>query len=61
MNIYDLNMLITKNGVDEIIQNSNPKIQTPSAYNQLNLMQKFKYVPNNQWQINYGFHYSKSI
>ncbi|MBS2100271.1 TonB-dependent receptor [Carboxylicivirga linearis] len=52
--------IVTRNGVDEIIQNNNPQIQTPSAYNQLNLMQKFKYVPNNQWQINYGFHYSES-
>ncbi|WP_430811044.1 MULTISPECIES: TonB-dependent receptor [unclassified Carboxylicivirga] len=44
---------------DIIVSNANPRVQTPSAYHQLNLMQKFKYSPNERWQMNYGFHYSK--
>ncbi|MCU4176379.1 TonB-dependent receptor [Carboxylicivirga sp. N1Y90] len=49
-----------QNGVDEIIDNREPTNQIPSGYNQLNLMQKFKYAPNDRWQLNYGFHYSES-
>ncbi|MCU4163614.1 TonB-dependent receptor plug domain-containing protein [Carboxylicivirga caseinilyticus] len=52
--------VITKNGVDQIIKNTNPELQTPTAYNQVNLMQKFKYTPNNNWQLNYSFNYSES-
>jgi len=48
------------NDKDVTIKNDDPKKQRPSAYNQLNLMQKFKYMPNDDWQFNYGFHYSES-
>jgi len=48
----------TKDGVDAIIQNSNKKLQTPTGYNQLNLMQKVMYMPNSKWSIAYRFHYS---
>lgn len=48
------------NGEDVIIRNDNDRVQTPSGYSQLNLMQKFKYMPNEHWQLNYGFHYSES-
>lgn len=54
------NYVQTNNGTDEIINNPSPRIQTPSGYSQLNLMQKIKFVPNNRWQFNYGFHYSES-
>ncbi|MBK3519360.1 TonB-dependent receptor [Carboxylicivirga marina] len=48
------------NNEDLIVNNNEPILQVPSAYNQLNLMQKFKYIPNEKWKFNYGFHYSSS-
>ena len=47
------------NGHDTVIQNSNENIQRYSNYNQLNIMQKIRFKPNENWNINYGFHYSK--
>ncbi len=52
--------VIRQNNKDVIIKNNAPKQQLQSAYNQLNLMQKFKFMPNEQWQFNYGLHYSQS-
>ncbi len=45
---------------DIIVTNSDNKKQVPTAYSQINLMQKFKYMPNDKWQFNYGLHYSES-
>jgi len=52
--------VIRTNNEDIIVKNDTPERQTPTAYNQLNLMQKFKFMPNEKWQFNYGFHYSES-
>jgi hemoglobin/transferrin/lactoferrin receptor protein len=46
--------------LDTIVENKNPLKQTPTGYSQLNIMQKFRYSPNKKWNINYGFHYSKT-
>ncbi|WP_430817537.1 TonB-dependent receptor [Carboxylicivirga sp. RSCT41] len=48
------------NNEDVIVTNSDAEEQVPTAYSQLNLMQKFKYTPDENWQLNYGFHYSES-
>jgi hemoglobin/transferrin/lactoferrin receptor protein len=48
------------NGEDVIVKNEEDLMQVPSGYSQLNLMQKFKYMPNENWRFNYGFHYSES-
>ena len=45
---------------DVVVKNKNPELQVGSAYSQINLMQKFKYMPNDHWQLNYGIHYSES-
>jgi hemoglobin/transferrin/lactoferrin receptor protein len=52
--------VIRENGEDKIVENSDPEKQVPTAYDQLNLMQKFKFVPNEDLNIDYGFHYSKT-
>ena len=44
--------------MDKIIQNTNPRIQVPSGYDQQNVMQKFLYKPSERWEIQYGFHRS---
>lgn len=50
----------TNNGNDTILENDNPDIQVFSGYNQLNLMQKVRFRPNDKIDIDYGFHYSNT-
>lgn len=58
---YDKNYFVQRiNGVDSIIYQPDPLIQIPSSYSQYNLMQKVALKPNNNWQIDYSFHYSKT-
>jgi hemoglobin/transferrin/lactoferrin receptor protein len=45
---------------DVIVQNDNPLVQKPTAFSQINLMQKFSYKANKHLQLDYGFHYSES-
>ncbi len=47
-----------RNGIDTIINNENENLQKFSGYNQLNILQKIRFNPNNDLDINYGFHYS---
>ncbi|MFN7118625.1 MAG: TonB-dependent receptor [Saprospiraceae bacterium] len=49
---------VFENGKDIVVKNTNPKKQVRSGYHQWNLMQKIRFKPNNNWDINYGFHYS---
>jgi hemoglobin/transferrin/lactoferrin receptor protein len=46
------------NGVDSIIPNPDPKVQVPTGFTMLNLMQKVRFQPGRNWEFNYGFHYS---
>ena len=48
----------TLNGMDTILINSDPTVQIPSGYRQLNLMQKMSYKINDHLLLDYGFHYS---
>jgi len=47
-----------QDSVDVIVTNDNPKVQRPSGYSQINMMQKIRFKPNDKWDIQYGFHYS---
>lgn len=49
-----------QDGTDIMVANENPLIQKPSGYNQTYLMEKVSFKPNDQWEFNYGFHYSTS-
>ncbi|MEZ4883353.1 MAG: TonB-dependent receptor [Chitinophagales bacterium] len=49
-----------RDGEDVVIENEDPRIQIPSAYSQLNLMQKIRFRPNEQWDFQYGFHRSQT-
>ncbi len=49
-----------QNNTDVILENEDPLIQNPSAYGQLNMMQKVRYKPNERWDIQYGFHLSET-
>lgn len=43
------------NNRDSIFTNANPRIQRFSGYDQLNLLQKIRYRPNENWDIQYSF------
>ena len=45
-------------GVDVILKNINGNVQKHSAYDQLNILQKFRFQPNKKWELNYRFYYS---
>lgn len=47
-----------QNEQDVIITQSDPLLQIPSAYSQMNLMQKVRFQPNQYLDFQYGFHFS---
>ncbi|MGJ5641698.1 TonB-dependent receptor plug domain-containing protein [Formosa sp. S-31] len=50
--------VVTENGVDNIVANSNPKIQKPTGYNQINLTQKVRYEVQDNLNLDLGLHYT---
>lgn len=49
-----------QDSIDVVVDNPDPKVQTPSGYSQTNLMQKIHFKPNTNWDFDYGFHYSET-
>ena len=50
--------VIRENGVDVIVPNANPKVQKPTGYNQINLMQKVRYEPSDNLNFDVGLYYT---
>ncbi|RDK88666.1 TonB-dependent receptor [Marinirhabdus gelatinilytica] len=48
----------TIGGVDTVLQNEDPLVQTPTGYSQINAMQKVRYMPSNNWDFNLGLFYT---
>jgi hemoglobin/transferrin/lactoferrin receptor protein len=48
------------NDSDIVELNNKENLQSPSGYNQLNLMQKVKFRPSEKLEFDYGFHYSET-
>ncbi|MGB1315101.1 MAG: TonB-dependent receptor plug domain-containing protein [Chitinophagales bacterium] len=46
--------------IDIIKENKNPLVQNPTAYSQINLMQKLSYKASKNLRLDYGFHYSET-
>ena len=46
--------------MDVIIKQEDELLQIPTAYSQINMMQKFRFQPNEKWDLQYGFHYSET-
>ncbi|WP_258099044.1 TonB-dependent receptor plug domain-containing protein [Marinoscillum pacificum] len=46
--------------IDRVITQDDPLLQIPTAYMQQNLMQKIRFQPNANWNLEYGFHYSET-
>ncbi|RIA08370.1 hemoglobin/transferrin/lactoferrin receptor protein [Flavobacteriaceae bacterium MAR_2010_72] len=48
----------TINGVDAVVENENPLVQTPTGYDQINLMQKVRYEPQDNLSFDLGLYYT---
>jgi hemoglobin/transferrin/lactoferrin receptor protein len=48
------------NNQDVAITNNNPEKQIPTGYTQINLMQKAAFKSDNNWDFEYGFHFSET-
>lgn len=49
-----------QNGVDVVVTNEDPLVQNPTAYSQVNFMQKLRFQPNENWDFQYGLHFSET-
>lgn len=47
-------------GKDIVVAQDDNLSQVPSAYSQVNMMQKIRFKPNEKWDFQYGFHYSET-
>jgi len=45
-------------GVDTVVENDDPRLQTPTGYNQINAMQKIRFMPTENWDFNLGLFYT---
>ncbi len=54
------NVIPLGNGIDRVVKNKNELIQSPTAYSQMNFMQKVLYTPTNNWEISFNTHYSQT-
>jgi hemoglobin/transferrin/lactoferrin receptor protein len=50
----------TIDGEDFEVENSDDRIQNPTGYNQINLLQKIGFKPNNNWDLNWSNYYSET-
>ncbi|MHA7055655.1 TonB-dependent receptor plug domain-containing protein [Aquimarina sp. M1] len=50
----------TIDGVDTVIENDDPENQVFTGYDQFNFLQKIHFIPNERWDVNAGFMYTKT-
>ncbi|MCJ7757655.1 MAG: TonB-dependent receptor plug domain-containing protein, partial [Gillisia sp.] len=49
---------VRRDGEDVVIDNPDPKVQLPTGYDQINLLQKIAYMADDNWVFNLGIYYS---
>lgn len=49
-----------QDSMDVVITQDDELLQIPTAYSQINMMQKIRFQPNEKWDFQYGFHYSET-
>ncbi len=49
---------VRRNGEDVVLANDDPRVQKPTGYQQINLLQKVKFMPHKDWDLNLGLIYS---
>lgn len=60
-NDYIKKVYVARQGdTDSVLSQTDSLLQIPSAYSQLNIMQKIYFRANDNWDFQYGFHYSKT-
>lgn len=50
----------TINGVDNLVDNGNPRKQVSTGYDQINIMQKILFKPNANWNLNLSTYFSET-
>ena len=50
--------VVTNNGIDTVVENSDPRVQKFTGYNQINLLQKAHYKANDKISYDLGLHYT---
>jgi len=50
--------IVRENGEDSVVENSNPLMQVPTGFNQVNLMQKVRYEPSDNLNFDLGLYFS---
>jgi hemoglobin/transferrin/lactoferrin receptor protein len=50
--------VINRNGNSLIVANEDPRIQKPTGYSQINLLEKIRYIPNETWDFSLNLMYS---
>ena len=48
----------TINGEDVVVTNVDPRLQVPTGYDQINAMQKIRFMPSDNWDFNLGLFYT---
>jgi hemoglobin/transferrin/lactoferrin receptor protein len=48
------------NGNDVSVINPDANVQVSTGFDQLNVMQKIRFKPNENWSVSYGFHFSET-
>ncbi|MDT0642063.1 TonB-dependent receptor [Zunongwangia sp. F363] len=51
---------LRRNGKDVQVENEDPRLQKPTGYNQINLLEKIKYMPGGDWDFNLGLIFSQT-
>jgi hemoglobin/transferrin/lactoferrin receptor protein len=51
---------VRQNNEDVVVINEDPNVQVQSGYDQWNLMEKLSFKPNEMFEINYAFHFSRT-
>lgn len=51
---------VRRDGEDIMVENEDPLVQKPTGYNQINLLQKIKFMPSKDWDFNLGLLYSST-
>jgi hemoglobin/transferrin/lactoferrin receptor protein len=52
--------LIRQDGQDVLIDNPDARMQVPTGFNQLNMLQKFSYAPSTSWKYDLNFIYTST-
>lgn len=50
--------VVRRNGEDVVVANEDPRLQVPTGYDQLNLLQKIRFMPSSEWDFSLGLIYS---